>query len=302
MAKSWLRWTGYSLGAIVCLIVIAVGGVFVYSSLHLSHQFDIEAPPVSVVANEATVNHGYHLATAIGKCSECHGEDLGGRVFMDDPALGRVVATNLTSGQGGVIHHYTDDALLARAIRRGVRHDGRGLILMPSEDYVYFSDEDIAALIAYLRSLPAVDRSLPHSDIKLLGRVLYTTGALPLLKAEVIPRDIVPPQVTPSSPLELGQYLANVGGCTGCHGPGLSGGKIPGAPPDWKPATNITPAALGSWTEEDFRRSMKEGVRPNGTPIDPIMPWKLAGRMSDQEMHALWVYLQSVPSKEYGNR
>lgn len=302
MAKRWIRWTGYTTGAIIGLIVVGATGVFAYSSHRMSQQFDVPSPDVATVSDEASISRGYHLATAIGKCVECHGEDLGGKVFLDDPALGRIAASNLTQGQGGVMSSYRDNSLLARAIRRGVRHDGTGLMLMPSEDYVHFSDQDISALIAYIRSLAPVDRTLPPSNVKLLGRVLYTTGSLPLLRAEIIPSDLVSPSVTPSSTLDLGRYLANVGGCTGCHGPGLSGGKIPGTPPDWKPATNITPAGLSGWTDQDFVRAMKEGVRPNGTTIDTLMPWKLAGKMSDQEIQALWAYLRSVPNKEFGNR
>ena len=93
-----------------------------------------------------------------------------------------------------------------------------------------------------------------------------------------------------------------MGGCTGCHGPTLSGGHIPGTPPSWKPASNLTPRGIGSWTEADFTRALREGVRPNGTPIDTLMPWRLTRQMSDDEIRGLYAFLKTVPAKEFGGR
>jgi len=87
-----------------------------------------------------------------------------------------------------------------------------------------------------------------------------------------------------------------VGGCTGCHGPELVGGPShePGAPP----AANLTPAGIGTWTEADFFKALRSGVRPDGTAINPAMPWASSGRMTDDELRALWLYLRTVPAKE----
>ena len=67
-----------------------------------------------------------------------------------------------------------------------------------------------------------------------------------------------------------------------------------------KPASNITPAGIGSWTEADFLRALREGVRPGGTPIDPAMPVRYTKEMTDVELRAVWAYLQTVPAKAYG--
>jgi mono/diheme cytochrome c family protein len=175
---------------------------------------------------------------------------------------------------------------------------------MASEDYVTMSDADLGAIIAWARQLPAVDRELPSMRIGPVIRVMNALGKLPLPAPAIAE---MPARYASAAPVvgptaEYGKYLANVGGCTGCHGPGLSGGKIPGGPPDWKPASNITPEGIGSWTEADFRRALREGKRPGGVPIDTLMPWRLAREMDDVEIGALHAYLRTVPARPFGNR
>jgi mono/diheme cytochrome c family protein len=192
---------------------------------------------------------------------------------------------------------------MARAIRHGVRRDGTGLMIMPSADFNPLSDQDVGAIISYIKSLPAVARTLPPTELHFLGRALWTAGQLPLLDAARIDHAKPhPTQVAMTTGPEYGHYLADVGGCTGCHGPGLSGGKIPGTPPEWKPAANITPTGIGAWSLDDFKRALREGKRPNGTPIDSIMPWKASGHMTDDEIASVYAFLRTVPAREFGNR
>ena len=97
--------------------------------------------------------------------------------------------------------------------------------------------------------------------------------------------------------------LRFAGGCMGCHGPGLSGGPVPGTPPDFKPALNITPGGRpGQWSEVDFISAMRTGTTKDGYKLDEFMPWKAVGQLTDDELKAMWAYLESVPAKEYGNR
>jgi len=101
-----------------------------------------------------------------------------------------------------------------------------------------------------------------------------------------------------------GRYLANVAGCHGCHGYGLSGGRVAG-PPGLPPARNLTrdvATGLAAWTEADFTRAMREGRRPDGAPIDGFMPWRQFRRMTDDELHALWLYLRSAPPRAFGHK
>lgn len=300
----WLRRIGVGLGGVVILVACAAAGAWAYGGSRGSRTLTVprEQALAAPAQDSATIARGEHLSTAIGKCVECHGQDLGGKVFIDDPALGRVSAVNLTTGKGGVLSKHTD-ATLERAIRHGVGFDGRPLAVMPSEEYNHFSDADVQAIIAYIRSRPPVDRELPTTEVRFVGRALITAGQLPLYPYDNINHATSHAKVIEASATkEYGSYLANTGGCTGCHNPNLTGGKAPGTPPDWKPAANITPGGIGTWTEDDFRRALREGVRPGGTKIDTVMPWRLAGKMSDEEIHALWLYLQSVPKKGFAEK
>jgi mono/diheme cytochrome c family protein len=301
MRNRWLRRLAYVLGGLVTVVAALVVAIYGVTWARTGRTFDVAATPVPVSRDSATLARGEHLVTAIGKCAECHGADYGGKVFIDDPALGRVVARNITPG--GEVAQYSD-AELARAIRHGVRKNGKGLLIMPSADYAGFSDEDVGAVVSYLRSLPPVTRPLPPTEMHFLARALWTFGQLPLMDALAIDHAKRAPERVAVAPTpEYGHYLANVGGCTGCHGPGLSGGKIPGTPPDWRPAANLTPAGnLGKWTVDDFTRALRTGRRPDGSPIDTIMPWRAAGQMTDDEIHAVYAYLKTVPARPFGNR
>jgi mono/diheme cytochrome c family protein len=228
---------------------------------------------------------------------------MGGDVFIDFAILVKLSADNLTTGRGGVGASYSDEDWV-RAIRHGIGPNRKPLLFMPSHEYNVLSDGDVAALIAYIRQLPAVDNELPDNSVGPLGRFLYVTGKLPLVPAELIdhdaPRAAAPePGVTPA----YGAYLAT--GCTGCHGNGLSGGAIPGAPPGTPVPTNITPdpeTGIGNWSETDFFRAMREGKRPDGTAIDPFMPWQTLAKMTDDEIRALWLYLHGLAPRPEGNR
>ncbi|HEX2078866.1 MAG TPA: cytochrome c [Longimicrobium sp.] len=282
-----------ALGA-VSLIVLLLAVVYGVSEARMRKTYDIAGMSLNITTDPAQIERGRHLATAVSKCADCHGEDLGGKVFIDAQPMGKLIASNLTRGKGGVAARYTDQQLEA-AIRHGVGPGGRGLLFMPSQEFQYLSDEDVAAIIAYLRTVPAVDRELPASKVGPLGRALMVAGQLPLLPAEMIDHRAASRTAPPAGPTrEYGQYLVRVGGCVGCHGENLGG--LPGHGPGEPAATNLTPAGpIGSWTEADFVKAMRTGVRPDGSKISDFMPWKSVGMSTDDELRALWLYLRSVP-------
>ena len=105
---------------------------------------------------------------------------------------------------------------------------------------------------------------------------------------------------TPGVTVEYGRYIAAVG-CQGCHGQTLAGGPIEGGAPDWPPAANLTPAgSLKTWTADGFTRFLRTGVRPNGAPVSPVMPIRETSRLTDDEIRALWLYLQTIPAAPRG--
>jgi mono/diheme cytochrome c family protein len=300
----WLKRIGLVIGGLIVLVVIALAGIWGVSSAAFAKNLDsaVTATAFDVTSDSARVEHGRHIATAITKCVDCHTPGLTGQVLIDDPAFGVLAAPNLTSGTGGVISHY-DDAHLGRAIRHGVAWDGRPLLFMPSGEYSHLSDADLAAIIAWIRSAQPGNTAWPATKMGPIPRVLFVLGKFPdLVPSRTIDHKAKPPVVVPGVTLEYGKYLATVGGCSGCHGPGLSGGPIPGAPPEFPAATNITPTGIGSWSAEDFMRALREGKRPDGTAINEFMPWRFAGQMTDAEIQALWMYLKTVEARPTGTR
>jgi mono/diheme cytochrome c family protein len=284
----WLRWTGRFLAGLLLLVVLALIVVYLVSSLAIRRTYNFPESTVRAATDSASLVWGRHLVEAIGKCQECHDGDLGGKVLVDEPAFGRLVASNLTRGHGG-IDGYTD-ADFERAIRHGVGRDGRPLVFMPSEAFAPMTDEDLAALIGYLRTFAPVDRQPPEPKVGPVARALYLAGNFPLLPVEIIAHDTTRPPQTPGVTVEYGEYLATIGGCRSCHGQRLAGDANPDAP-------DITVGRLASWTEEDFFRSVREGRRPDGTGLDPQkMPWVRSGLMTDDEIRAVWAYIRSLPA------
>lgn len=298
-----LKWVGIVLGALVALVVVAAIGVFIASESILNKTYAAPTPTIGVPTDAASIERGKHFVTSVSACIGCHGDNLGGGVVIDDPALGRIVAPNLTRGKNGYGSQLSD-ADFARVIRYGVLPNGRSARVMPADDYNHLSDADLGAVIAYVKSVPPVDSNLPPIELKPLGRVLLATGQLPIMIAQRIDFQAAQPAtVAAGVSAEYGKYLANVAGCTGCHGPGLSGGKVPGAPPDVPPALNLTPGGeLVAWTEADFVKALRTGVTPSGHQINPFMPWKNYAQMTDDELSALWLFVKSVPAKPAGNR
>jgi mono/diheme cytochrome c family protein len=298
----WLKLVLGVVGGLVVLLIVAVVALYAISSREINKTYSINPPEIAIPTDSASLERGKHLATAIGKCGDCHGDDLSGKTFLEDKALGNIYGANLTVGKGGIGSRYSD-ADFVRTIRFGVKPNGQSLIFMPTRDYAEFSDEDLGALIAYLRSIPPVDKEMKQSSLGPLGRFLLIAKQVPeILPTRFVSQDVAPkPAVQPGVTVEYGKYLANTGGCTGCHGPTLAGGPVPGAPPEWPPAANLTPSGIaGSWTEEDFFRALREGLRPDKTVISAIMPWKYTRLMTDDEIRAVWLYLKSVPPAPTG--
>lgn len=302
--RVWMKRAAYTVGTIVALGVVAVGSVYALSARHFNRLYAVPDEPIAASDDSATIARGEHVVTAIAGCADCHGEGLRGAPIIDAPPMGRLVALNLTKGEGGVGATLTP-ALIERAVRHGIGPDGRALRIMPSDEYQYMSDDDMRAVASYVQHVAPVNNVLAPSSLMLLPRALLVAGKMPLLPAEEIERAGAgkPMSVTPAATIEYGNYLSLVAGCHGCHGPGLSGGKIPAGDPSWGPAANLTPSGnLGKWTEAEFRQTLRTGKRSDGTPLKDPMPWKVIGRMSDDELHALWLYLRSVPAREYGTR
>ena len=290
MLKRLLRYLLY----IVAALLLAIAGLVGYGYVNTYHRMDrayaVSVPRVTVPHGDAeAIARGRYLATTVSSCTECHDTDFGGRVFMDAFVMGTLHGTNLTRGRGGIGDAYSDDDLV-RAMAHGVRKDGKSVIYMPSQDYQLSSD-DTAAIIAFLRSLPPVDREHGTQRVGPLGAVLTAFGQVPLLPAEHIDHANFrfASSDRPADPARAGAQIVASAGCRGCHGPSFEGGL--GPPPG---GANITPVGLDGWTEPDFFRAIREHRRPNGTEIAESMPRSL-GQMSDSDLSAVFAYLKTVP-------
>jgi mono/diheme cytochrome c family protein len=251
---------------------------------------------LQAIAMERAVARGKHLVQARYVCVECHGKDFGGGTMIDDPAIGKLFGPNLTAR--GVTASFTT-ADWDRAVRHGALHDGK-VSFMPTEDFKAMTDRELSDILAYIRTQPPVDRTMPARELGPLGTILVALGQVRPGADSVADHQaahaVMPPEEAPTP--EFGEHLAHI--CTGCHGPDLSGGKIPGGPPDWPAASNLTPAALKDWTFESFVTLMRTGVRPDGTKVQQPMANMptYANNMTETELRALWAYMQSVPAKE----
>lgn len=290
-------------GAVFLAVGLLVAFAYLNTNAALAATWDIDPVAVSVSTDSATLAHGRHVAEIRG-CLDCHGQDLAGRVVIDAaPVMGVMAGTNLTRGEGGVGARYTA-ADYVRAIRDGVGADGRSLQFMPSYEYRALGPKDLGALVSYILSAPPVDGAPPETRFGPVPRVLYLFGNFPLLSAEMVDHsDTRFEQPEEGVTVEYGGYLAT--GCVGCHGPGFTGGKIPGGDPSWPPAANLTPheSGLAGWTLEDFHAFAASGTTPDGRTLDPtVMPWTLLGAATPEERDALWLFLASLPPAEKGNR
>lgn len=294
------------LAGLVVVVVCAVIAVYVISSARMNRTYDVTPVSVETSEDSATLAWGRHVADVRG-CTDCHGPDLSGTTFIDAlPVMARITASNLTSGEHGVAPSYASDEDWVRAIRDGVKPDGKPVLFMPSYEFRALGPRDLGALVSFIKSVPPVDTQHPSQKVGPLARALFLSGKFPLLPAEMVDhsdQSFSQPEVGVT--VEYGAYLAV--GCTGCHGPGLTGGLIPGMPPEAPPAFNLTPdeaTGLGSWTEDDFHAFFATGVGPDGRAINPeFMPWPgIGAAMTRDELTAVWLYLRSVNAAPAGNR
>lgn len=284
------------LGGLAAFLLVLSAAVYGLSESRMGRHYAIAPPPLSVLPDLTMVERGRHIAVTRG-CTDCHADDLGGRVFLDEPGIARISATNLTRGLGGIGADFTL-ADWDRAIRHGVGATGRAIAVMPSQEYFGFSDADLATLIAYLSSAPPVDRELPPPRIQPFGRLLLTLGAFSPFAAELIDHDAARAAAPEEGPtVAYGRYLAAL--CTGCHGPHFAGGRF--GPPGAPVSPNLTPAGMVDWAEKDFFNAMREGRRPDGGEIrEEYMPWRAMAEMTDTELRALWLYFRSVAPRKTG--
>ena len=173
--KRLLKWTAIGLAAAAGVALLAAVAMMLATDMRLAKSYTVAVAPPAIASDPAAIEQGRHLAEVY--CTRCHGEKLEGGPFFADASLGLVDAPNLTQGSGGVGAAYADGDW-ARAIRHGIRPDGKPLFIMPSGDFQHFGEDDLAALIAYLK--PRASCGQPNA-----GTRVYAAGAHPLHSGRV---------------------------------------------------------------------------------------------------------------------
>ncbi|GAB3559796.1 c-type cytochrome [Spirosoma fluminis] len=285
------KWLGLGLLTLIVLGSLAYGFVAYNISQRSQKTYSFARETLSISPDSTTLKKGEHLATIKG-CIECHGANLAGKMMIDDPALGRLVASNLTKGKGGLPADYsTADWLIA--LRHGIDRSGRPLLFMPSHESTLLAEADLQALIAYCQQAPAVDHILPSNDLGPVVNIMAYLDKMPLLSVEKIDhtKPIVA-HVDTTEGVAQGKYLAV--SCTGCHQPSLKGGEplVPGQPP----VPDITRTGnVGRWTQAQFVNTLRTGKTPKGHQIsNDDMPWKMTAQYSDKELASLYRYFRSI--------
>ncbi len=157
--KKLLKWIGIALVGLLGLVVLATIAVYAITAYRFNQKYDIQPPRLPIPQDEDTIARGRHLDDALLDCTFCHGDDLGGGVVVDEAGLFTVHAPNLTTGEGGLSLKLSDDDWI-RAVRHGVGSDGKPLLFTSSDIFNHLSSGDLAAIIAFAKSLPLVKYQL----------------------------------------------------------------------------------------------------------------------------------------------
>jgi mono/diheme cytochrome c family protein len=321
------RWQLVALGLTGIVVLAASGGVG-YVQVNWNRSYDhIEGPDLAVSTEPEVIRRGQYLVEGPAHCSYCHvasmdesaradaGEAIpmrGGVEFALGP-LGTIYPSNLTTDAQTGIGRHTDRQLF-RMLRHGIKPDGTASLL-PLMPFQHMADDDLVAIVSYLRSLPPVRHEVPPPSYTMLGRVIRATTPLfqPLIDHSAAR---VAPAEAPTA--ERGEYVARyVANCMACHtrhdmasgrftGPEFAGGaEFPAEPgtPGYEPgltfySPNLTPHPTSVLSRFPTAESWTARFRAGRVHAASPMPWGPFSRMSDEDLEALWVFLNSLEPVE----
>jgi cytochrome c553 len=281
--KKTLKWTGKAALVLGVLVAFGVIAVYALSSWKLAERYDVPRRDLALeipAAEPAVLAAGERLAVITG-CTGCHGRAMAGQVYIDIPNVARLVAPNLMQ-----VAARASDAELVRSIRYGIKLNGQSVLGMPSEAFHHLTDEDLAAIIAYIRAQPMQPPPEIDSAYHFLVRLGLVLDRFDL-PAETI-RDEVQRMPAPdrNDPLQLGGYLAQIA-CAECHGRGLDGNPEMNAP---------SLAIVRGYSRTDFATLMTRGKALGDREVGLMsrVTRDRFGAFTSTERDALFDYLSAL--------
>lgn len=278
-----LKWAGYGLAGVAGACALAVGGAFAVSEAMIRWPVDKPQVTIAASADPGAVARGRRVARLNG-CHDCHGQQLEGLLFHDEMPIIKAWGPNLSRALAE-----QSDADFDRAVRHGVAADGRRLWIMPSSAFAHLSDQEMADLMAYLRTYKPTGETQPRFQVGPVGRLGVLLGQF---KSE-------PDAIAANGALKLedlgpehavGRQVARA--CVECHGQMLEGGGILKSP-------NLNMVA--SYDPADFERLLRTGVAAGDRKLG-LMSQAAPARfnvLSSQEIAALQAYLRARAQRQF---
>jgi mono/diheme cytochrome c family protein len=290
------------LAVVVMLVAAGTAGFAQFGSdMKMHRTVPVEVTPIALPTDQGALDRGAYLYKSRG-CAVCHGANGAGAIVINDGGF-FAKAPHIAPGEGSATANYKPEDWV-RTIRHGVKPNGEPTFIMPSEDFNRLTDADVGAIVSYVRTMPAVAGTGSEFRVPLIVRFLYAAGMIKDA-AEKIDHGLPPAQPFASSDeMAHGAYVAAA--CKGCHNEFFSGGAIPGAPPTWPPAANLTPGPGGALTRyanaEALAAMFTSGKRPDGTDVSNVMPFPMLSQMSSDDVGALYSFLKTVPAAKQGGQ
>jgi len=296
--KKIVKWTGL-------VLAILIAGVSAITAARQNIKYSAPYPAIKASADSTVIARGKHLVISVAHCTDCHSPSNADSLLSlgQDPVLSGGIAFNLPVGTNYSANITADsvygigrftDAEITRALRYGVHPDGTVVYdFMPFHN---LSDEDLTAVLSYLRTQKPLAYKKPANQLNLIGNVVKA-----FLIKPVGPSETIAATVKPDTTAAYGKYLVlNVGNCSGCHTKRSISGEYTGEllagggpmehgliPP------NLTPDSTGrifGWSQQTFINRFRMGKLNNNS----VMPWQSFKRMNNTELTAIYNYLHTI--------